>query len=195
MSSVEAEGEQDEVERVEILTGFRVVHVFDVSQTDGAELADVAPRRLTGEVAQQVIDALEHRVAEEGFTLKREAIARSARNGYADFERRLVVLRKELSGAQTTKTLIHELAHVLLHQDTDLCDREIAEVEAESVAFVVSSALGLDTSDYSFPYVARWGGGDAELVAATAQRVITAAGDLLASVPSLAKSEASVSGG
>jgi hypothetical protein len=59
----------------------------------------------------------------------------------------------------------------------------MAEVEAESVAFVVSSALRLDTSDYSFPYVARWGGGDAELVAATAERVITAAGDLLASGP------------
>jgi len=78
--------------------------------------------------------------------------------------------------------LIHELAHVLLHQDTDLCDREIAEVEAESVAFVVSSALGSDTSDYSFPYVARWGGGDAEVVAAAAERVIGAARDILVSI-------------
>jgi len=152
VSPVDAESEHDEVDRVEILTGFRVVHVFDLSQTEGDELADVRPKRLTGEVAQQVIDALEQRVTEEGFTLKREAIARSARNGHADFERRLVVLREDLSGAQTAKTLIHELAHVLLHQDTDLCDREIAEVEAESVAFVVSSSLGMDTSDYSFPY-------------------------------------------
>ena len=194
VSLVDAEPEHDEVDRVEILTGFRVVHVFDLSQTEGAELADVRPKRLTGEVAQQVIDALERRVAEEGFTIKREAIARSARNGYADFERRLVVVREDLSGAQEMKTLIHELAHLLLHRDSDLCDRAVAEVEAESVAFVVASALGLDTSDYSFPYVARWGGGDAELVAATAQRVITAARDLLVSVPSLAESEASVTG-
>jgi hypothetical protein len=195
VSPVEAEREQDEVGRVEVLTGFRVVHVFDVSQTDGAELDEIAPRRLTGEVSERLIDALEHRVADEGFMLRREAIARSSRNGYADFERRLVVIREDLSGAQEMKTLIHELAHLLLHRDTDLCDRAVAEVEAESVAFVVASALGLDTSDYSFPYVARWGGGDAELVAATAERVITAAGDLLASVPSLAESETSVGGG
>jgi hypothetical protein len=73
---------------------------------------------------------------------------------------------------------------VLLHQDTDLSRREVAEVEAESVAFVVSSVLGPDTSDYSFPYVARWSGGNAELVAATAERVIAAARDLLAAVAS-----------
>jgi len=182
VSPVEAEGEQNEVERVEVLTGFRVVHVFDVSQTEGEELAEVAPRRLSGEVSEQVVDALEWRVADEGFMLRREAIARQSRNGYADFERRLVVVRDDLSGAQAAKTLIHELAHMLLHQKTDLSEREVAEVEAESVAFVVASALGLDTSDYSFPYVARWGGGDAELVAATAERVIAAARDILDSI-------------
>ena len=195
MSPVKAEGEQDEAERVEILTGFRVVHVFDVSQTEGDELADVRPRRLTGEVPQQLIDALERRVTDEGFTIRREAIARSARNGYADFERHLVVLRDDLSGAQAAKTLIHELAHVLLHQDTDLSERDIAEVEAESVAFVVSSSMGLDTSDYSFPYVARWGGGDAELVAATAGRVVAAARNLLASIGHASENEASSASG
>jgi hypothetical protein len=182
--SLEVEDEQDDAGRVDVLTGFRVVHVFDVSQTDGDELAEVRPRRLTGEVDEQLIDALERRVVVEGFTLRRETMARSARNGYADFERRLVVLREGLSGAQSAKTLIHELAHVLLHQDTDLLEREVAEVEAENVAFVVSSVLGLDTSDYSFPYVARWSGGDAELVAATAERVIAAARDLLAAIAS-----------
>ena len=190
VSSTEDE-DKNEVERIEILTGLRVVHVFDISQTDGEELPEVAPRRLTGKVSQRLIDALEQRVDEEGFTLRREAIARSSRNGYADFERRLVVLREDLSGAQTAKTLIHELAHLLLHRDTDLCDRAVAEVEAESVAFVVASALGLDTSDYTFPYVARWGGGDAELVAATAQRVIAAARDLLALIAPPSESEAS----
>jgi hypothetical protein len=194
VSPVEAEREEGEVERIEILTGFRVVHVFDVSQTEGDELAEVAPRRLTGEAPERLIEALEQRVADEGFTLRREAIARSSRNGYADFERRLVVVREDLSGAQTAKTLIHELAHLLLHRDTDLSDRAVAEVEAESVAFVVASALRLDTSGYSFPYVARWGGGDAELVAATAGRVIAAARDLLASVAQ-SESEASLTRG
>jgi hypothetical protein len=185
VTTVDAADEQDEAAHVEILTGFRVVHVFDVSQIEGDELADVRPRRLTGEVPQQLVVALEQRVTDEGFTLRREAIAASARNGYADFEQRLVVVRDDLSGAQAAKTLIHELAHVLLHQDTDLSEREVAEVEAESVAFVVCSSLGLDTSDYSFPYVARWGGGDAEVVAATAERVIGAARDILNSTGDL----------
>jgi antirestriction protein ArdC len=187
--------DKSEVERIEVLAGFRVVHVFDISQTEGDELAEVAPRRLTGEVSPHLVDALEQRVTDEGFTLRREAIARSARNGYADFERRLVVLRDELSGAQAAKTLIHELAHVLLHRDSDLSERAVAEVEAESVAFVVSSALGLDTSDYSFPYVARWGGGDAEVVAATAERVIGAARDLLTSIGEPSESEAPAASG
>jgi hypothetical protein len=193
VSPTEAVGKQNEVERIEILTGFRVVHVFAISQTEGDELADVAPRRLTGEVSQQLIDALEQRVVEEGFTLRREAIARSARNGYADFELRLVVVRDDLSGAQTAKTLIHELAHLLLHGDTDLSERAVAEVEAESVAFVVSSGLGLDTSDYSFPYVARWSGGNAEVVAATAERVIGAARDILTSIAELSETRISLS--
>ncbi len=174
--------ECDEIERVQVLTGFTVVYVFDVSQTDGEELADVAPQRLTGEVPQHLVNALQRRVAAEGFTLGREAITRPSCNGYVNFERRVVVVREDLSGVQTAKTLIHELAHVLLHRDSDVSSRAIAEVEAESVAFVVCSSLGLDSSDYSFPYVARWGGGDSEVVAATAHRVIAAAGDILASV-------------
>jgi len=57
-----------------------------------------------------------------------------------------------------------------------------AEVEAESVAFVVCRALGFDTSNYSFAYVARWGGGETEVIAATAQSVISTANDILASI-------------
>jgi hypothetical protein len=159
--------DQEHDEKIEILTGFRVVHVFDVCQTDGEELPEVAPRRLEGEVPAGINQALEQRVADAGFALKREAIAQHSCNGYADFERRVVVLRDDICGIQATKTLIHELAHVLLHAEADLSERSLPEVEAESVAFVVASFLGLDTSDYSFAYVARWAAGDAELVAAT----------------------------
>ncbi len=65
--------------------------------------------------------------------------------------------------AQQVKTLAHELAHALLHEGTD--DRALAELEAESTAFVVCRSLGLDTSDYSFGYVACWAGGGTEAVA------------------------------
>jgi antirestriction protein ArdC len=179
--AVEAE-DTDEPEQVRVLTGFRVVYVFDISQTEGEELPDVAPRRLTGDAPQYLIDALEKRVAAEGFMLRYEAITRSSCNGYADFAAREVVLKDGLSGAQTSKTLIHELAHVLLHQESAMSARAVAEVEAESVAFVVCRALGLDTSDYSFAYVARWGRGGSELIAATAQSVITTANDILSSI-------------
>lgn len=181
VAQVERDDQQERAERVELLTGFRVVHVFDISQTDGEELPDVAPRRLTGEVPVRLTRALEQQIYDAGFILRREAIARSC-NGYADFERRLVVLREDLCGVQAVKTLIHELAHVLLHAEADLSQRSVPEIEAESVAFVVASALGLDTSDYSFAYVARWADGDAELVAATAQRVTATARTILESV-------------
>jgi antirestriction protein ArdC len=175
VAPVERDDEPEHDEKVEILTGFRVVYVFDVSQTEGKELPEVAPRRLTGEVPPQLTQALEQQVSDAGFTLKQEAIAQPTCNGYADFERHLVVLREDLSGIQAAKTLIHELGHVLLHVDANLSERSVPEIEAESVAFVVTSALGLDTSDYSFAYVARWAQGDAELVAASAQRVTATA--------------------
>ena len=169
-------------DKVEILTGFRVVYVFDVSQTEGEELPEVAPLRLEGEAPAGIMEALEQQVADAGFSLRREAIARSSCNGYADFERRLVVLREDISGIQALKTLIHELAHVVLHAEADLSQGSLPEIEAESVAFVVASALGLDTSDYSFAYVARWAEGDAELVAATAKRVTVAARTIVESL-------------
>jgi antirestriction protein ArdC len=177
--AIESEN-SDEPEPVQVLTGFRVVHVFDLSQTDGEELPDVVPRRLSGDVPQDLVDALERRIAAEAFMLRRESITRPSCNGYADFGQREIVLQEGLSGVQSTKTMIHELAHVLLHQESKMSARAVAEVEAESVAFVVCRALGLDTSDYSFAYVARWGGGDTEVIAATAQSVISTAKDILA---------------
>ena len=181
IKAIETE-EPGESERVQVLTGFRVVHVFDISQTEGEELPEVAPRRLSGDVPPNLVVALEKRIAAEGFMLRREPITRPSCNGYADFVEREVVLKEGLSGAQTIKTLIHELAHVLLHQESAMSVRAVAEVEAESVAFVVCSALNLDTSNYSFAYVARWGGGDTEVIAATAQSVITTANDILSSI-------------
>lgn len=70
-----------------MLTGFRVVHVFDISQTDGEDLPDVRPRPLTGEVPGHLLDALQQRVAAEDFALRREAIMRPSCNGYVDSAR------------------------------------------------------------------------------------------------------------
>ena len=78
-------------------------------------------------------------------------------NGVTDFAQRLVTVRDDVDDAQAVKTLAHEAGHVLLHQDQGSRDcRGIIEVEAESVAYMVTSAHGLDSSQYTFNYVAGW---------------------------------------
>ena len=78
------------------------------------------------------------------------------------------------------KTLVHELAHALLHVNEAPIDRSRQEVEVESVAYVVLQALGLSSDEYSFPYVARWAEGDVEKVKETGERVLECAKGILA---------------
>ncbi len=104
-------------------------------------------------------------------------------NGRTDFAARTVVVASHLSGRQADKTLCHELAHVCLHDASRVStDRDLAEIEAESVAFIVCNALGLDTASYTLPYVALWAGGDVEAVRRTAERVVTTAQAVLAAM-------------
>ena len=77
MAPAERDDEHRYDEKIEILSSFRVVYVFDVSQTDGEELPDVAPRRLESEAPAGITQALSHQVADAGFALKRETISRS----------------------------------------------------------------------------------------------------------------------
>lgn len=156
------------------LTGFRVVYVFDVSQTDGEPIEDfdvVRPRLPEGEAPEGLWDALVVQAKAAGFQVVREQ--RGSKNGFCDFSARRIGIRPDVNGLQAVKTLAHELAHALLHGDAaGRPDREIAEVEVESVAFVVLDALGLASDDYGFPYVARWASGKIEAVRDTASRVI-----------------------
>jgi antirestriction protein ArdC len=172
----------DETERpglVRVLRGFTFAHIFDASQTDGPPLPDVAPALLDGDAPAELWEHLAAQVAAEGFALAR-ADCRPA-NGVTDFFARTVVIRDDVAGAQAAKTLAHELAHVLLHDGTDAAGcRGRAEVEAESVAYLVCTAAGLDTDGYSFPYVASWAGGDPDAVRATADATIGCARRILA---------------
>lgn len=104
---------------------------------------------------------------------------RGTENGFCDFGAKLISVRPDVSAAQAVKTLIHELSHALLHSEGPILSREVAEVEVESVAYVVCSAIGLDSGQYSFPYVTRWAEGNAELVKLTAQRVTECASGIL----------------
>ena len=143
--------------------GFRVGHVFDVSQTEGEPLPTIVD-----EVAHPVEF---HDDLPEGT------------NGY--FRRgELIAIRSGMPEGQTVKTALHELAHSRLHDGDPMAegmpDRAMREVQAESVAYAVSAALGLDTSGYSFGYVASWAVGKTdEEMRACLQVVRDAARDML----------------
>ena len=148
------------------IPAFKVVSVFDVSQTEGREIPNIAVNMLTGDVEhyKDVFAALEKTSpVPVGF----EKIEGGA-HGYYHLEDKRIALDEGMSELQTLKTLIHEIAHAKLH-DIDLNapledlenrpDRRTREVQAESIAYTVCQHYGLDTSDYSFGYVAGWSAG------------------------------------
>ena len=137
------------------LVGFKVGHVFDVSQTEGEQLPTIA-EHVSSEVERydEVMGAIEAVSAypiEVVDGLPPETNGLFSRMGY-------IAIRSGMPQGQTVKTALHELAHSVLHDgDAEgLPDRAMREVQAESVAYAVSAALGLDTSGYSFGYVASW---------------------------------------
>ena len=87
-----------------------------------------------------------------------------------------MVVAEHLSGRQADKTLCHELAHICMHDPSMVAlNRDLVEIEAESVAFIVCNALSVDTAAYTLPYVARWAGGDVDKIRRTAERVVSTA--------------------
>jgi antirestriction protein ArdC len=164
-----------------VLRGFRLAHVFDIASTDGDTVRPPArPELLAGEAPAGLWDTLAAQVRAEGFAVVRGEIPSGA-NGTTNFTTRTVTVAAHLSPAMAAKTLSHELGHVLLHDGTEYASgcRGRAEVEAESVAFVVCQAAGMRTETYSFGYVAGWSGGDAKKVKDTAERVVTCARQIL----------------
>lgn len=160
------------------VVGFRVVHVFDLSQTEGEPLPEVRTTLVEGDLPAQWGKVTEL-IDESGFSLQVADVERLGEaNGITDWRKHEVVVRADLPGAQRFKTAVHELAHISLHQPNSQgrpnC-RGIVEVEAESVAYMICAALGVDTTGYSLPYVASWSGGDLDKVTATADRVIRCA--------------------
>lgn len=167
-----------------VLAGFRVTHVFDVSQTDGPDLPDLRPVLLEGASPLGLWSDLYDQVEAAGYAIDYADLGEA--NGTTDFTQNKVLLHSSRSGAQLTKTLAHELAHIDLHAPDirpDGLTRDRAEVEAESVAYVVTAAHGLATEAYSVPYVTGWAGGNSELVAQTATRVLTTARVILRAAP------------
>jgi antirestriction protein ArdC len=144
----------EETTRVGI-RGFTTVGVFDIGQTDGEEIADVRPVLLEGQAPEGLWDHVAAQVAAAGFTLERGDC--EGANGFTRWSDKVVRVRDDVDDAQAVKTLVHELAHVMLHDGPGgwSC-RGLMEVEAESVAYLVCQLAGMTTDAYSFAYVARW---------------------------------------
>lgn len=148
-------------EKVEVtVPHFKAVTVFDIAQTSGEPIQTLAPELLTAAV--QDFDSFMQAIQKiSPVPIRFDEIAGNA-NGYYHNADKEIVIKKGLSESQTLKTAIHETAHAKLH-DKEIMeslgvekDRLTKEVEAESVAYCVCSSFGLDTSDYSFPYIAGW---------------------------------------
>lgn len=178
----------EEVERV--IPNFKVVSVFDVSQTNGKELPTLGVDELSGNVTdyEKFFEALKE---VSPVPIKLAEIDGSAK-GFFNQEDKTITIKGGMSEAQTVKTAIHEIAHAMLHdkdlKKTDLekpKDRATEEVEAESIAYTVCQHFGVDTSDYSFSYVASWGSGkdlpelksSLETIRSTASELITQISD------------------
>lgn len=135
--------------------GFRRVGVFDVGQTEGEPLVEVC-RPLLGGDDQNLFGRLGAVASSVGFEVNLTNMPVGVYGDCTYGSRRIRVARSA-APAQAAKTLAHEIAHALLHEGCD--DRALAELEAESTAYVVCRHLGLDTSDYSLGYVSTWAGG------------------------------------
>lgn len=167
-----------------VLMGFKVVNVFDYSQTEGEPLPEIA-HKLDGSVDgyTDFFDALKQF---SPVPIRFEEIEGSA-NGYYHLVDKNIVIDDRMSQIMNCKTAIHEISHAILHDKDNglekehLPDRETKEIQAESVAFTVCQYYGIDSSEYSFGYVATWSSGkdlkelksSMEIIRKTAQTIIT----------------------
>ena len=184
---LDSEGKTVKEEKEVTVPAFKVVTVFDISQTEGKEFPDLSVKPLLADVEQyeDFFAALEKA---SPVPIAFEQITNGA-NGYFSLTDKRIAIKEGVSELQAVKTAIHEIAHAKLH-DVDLnappeqqnrVDRHTREVEAESVAYTVCQHFGLDTSDYSFGYVAGWSSGkemtelkaSLETIQATAKELIT----------------------
>ncbi|WP_087064185.1 ArdC-like ssDNA-binding domain-containing protein [Intestinibacillus massiliensis] len=155
------DGEQQTDTRMVKIMRFRVTTVFDVSQTEGRELPTLGVDELTGDVSgfSEIYD----RLAKTSPVPVEQGEVPGVAKGYFSAREQKIVLRSGMSQVQTVKTLVHEIAHALLHDPKNLPkerkERRHKEIEAESVAYVVCQHFGIETSDYSFAYVAGWSKG------------------------------------
>lgn len=160
---LDEQGNQKYEEIEVVIPRFKATTVFDISQTEGEPIQTIGPEELTDAVKD--FDMFMQAITDiSPVPIRFDEIEGSAK-GYYDSANKEIVIRKGMSESQTIKTAIHESGHARLHNRDKMKaegirkDRETREVEAESVAYCVCSAFEVETSDYSFPYIAGWSSG------------------------------------
>ena len=172
-----------------MVPAYKVVNVFDVSQTEGKPLPTIGVDELTGDVKQyeMFFEALKKACpVPVGF----EQISSGAKGYYHTVDQRIAI-QEGMSQVQTIKTLIHEMAHQKLHSidpkemppEEPRLTKNAKEVEAESVAYTVTQHYGIETSDYSFAYIAGWSKGkETPELKASLDRIRKAADEMITSI-------------
>lgn len=167
---------------------YPILTVFDVSQTDPIDketdpIEQMKPSELEGADALGLVGRMTAWLESKHWRVGHESMGRDVK-GYTTMDgSRRIMLNEQNSPRQDAKTILHETAHMLLHQGLPEGEygrhRGIYETEAESVAYVVAKYMGMDTGEYSIRYVAGWSDADPELVRSTAEHVRKAADEII----------------
>lgn len=173
------------------VVGYKVSHVFDISQTDGKEFYKVqCNENIAHDYFETIKDGLER--VPRGYTIKYQNIERDGVDGYCDFKNQEIVIKEGMPFERTLTTLIHEIGHALAETRVrtnfkGLTTKEqikIKEIEAESIALVVSNKLGLHTADFNMAYITKWADGDIEKFKSNVDVVRSVSYQILSSVES-----------
>lgn len=183
---LDSDGEPVKETQEVTVNAFKVVNTFDISQTDGKEIPTIGVDELSGDVDR--FAALMAALTEVcPVPIAFENIPGDAKGYYSQTEKRIAI-QEGMSEVQTVKTALHEMAHQKLHAKEVVVksedkSRRSKEVEAESVAFVVCQHYGIDTSDYSFGYVAGWSAGkDTPELKTSLQTIRDAASQMISAI-------------
>ena len=142
---------------------FKKQYVFDLSQTDGKPIPDPV-QELTGEINEEKLNVIFKAIKKVTDISPEYRDIMGGAKGFYSPSSKSIIIKNGMSGEQVLKTVVHESAHCLLHDPdkkivTVKSPRNEKEVQAESIAFIVCEKLGVDTSEYSFPYIASWSEG------------------------------------
>jgi len=180
-TTVESEDGDDVV--IDRVRGFRVATVFGLEQTDGQPLPEMPISRIEGDDSADSFPGLCAFAHCLGYNVTDADFAEPRKCGETNFATRTITLRRNLSPAHRVKTTMHELGHITAgHDSCSFGGRNVAELEAESIAWVCCNAIGIDADCYSFAYCCVWSGGGEQAIAqikASAQRIQTASARIL----------------